>query len=243
MLDQSPVVPDSPSITVEEQVAAVINPGLAVSDADLDALNGGAGDYGGASFTISRDEANPEDIFSFASGGAGFTVNGANLEAGGLVFATISQSAGSLTINFTSSGTPATTALVNDVLQHLQYTNSSDDPPASVVLNYALDDGAPGGGQGTVVNGNNVDGGSVTVNIHSLNDVSGTENNDVLTGTTGDDSISALGGDDMIHASQGNDFIDGGDGHDELLIDLSDSSLFAVATGSRTYTITGSGIF
>ena len=29
MLDQSPVVPDSPSITVEEQVAAVINPGLA----------------------------------------------------------------------------------------------------------------------------------------------------------------------------------------------------------------------
>jgi len=243
MLDQSPVVPDSPSITVEEQVAAVINPGLAVSDADLDALNGGAGDYGGASFTISRDEANPEDIFSFASGGAGFTVNGANLEAGGLVFATISQSAGSLTINFTSSGTPATTALVNDVLQHLQYTNSSDDPPASVVLNYALDDGAPGGGQGTVVNGNNVDGGSVTVNIHSLNDVSGTENNDVLTGTTGDDSISALGGDDLIHASQGNDFIDGGDGHDELLIDLSDSSLFAEATGSRTYTITGSGIF
>jgi Ca2+-binding RTX toxin-like protein len=242
MLDQSPVVPDSPSITVEEQASAVINPGLVVSDADLDAHNGGTGDYAGASFTISRAVANPEDLFSFAGGGA-FSLSGANLQdLGGHTFGTVSQSNGVLTINFTSIATAATTALVNDVLEHLQYADTSNDPPASVVLNYALDDGAPGGGQGSVVNDNNVDGGSVTVNILTVNDVSGTENNDALTGTTGDDSIYTLGGDDVIRASQGNDFVDGGDGHDELLIDMSDGSLFAAATGSRTYTITASGI-
>ena len=88
--NNAPVVPDSPTVTVDEQTAVIINPTLVVSDADLDALNGGAGDYGGASFTISRDVANPDDLFGFASAGAGFTVNGSNLEApGGLVFASI----------------------------------------------------------------------------------------------------------------------------------------------------------
>ena len=241
--NQAPAVPDSPTVTVDEQTAVTIDPSLLVSDADLDARNGGAGDYSGASFTISRDVANPDDVFGFDLATADFTVNGANLEAaGGLVFATISQSNGTLTISFTSTATPATTALVNDVLQHLQYTNTSDAPPASVILDYALNDGAPGGGQGSVVDGNNIDGGAVTVNIGSTNDVVGTENNDTLTGTTGNDTIEALGGDDFVKASQGTDFVDGGDGHDELFVDMSDTSLFAAPTGSRTYTITGSGI-
>ena len=241
-LNQAPMVPDSPAITVDEQTAVTINSALSVSDADLDARNGGAGDYSGASFTISRDVANADDLFGFSLSGAGFTVNGGNLEAGGLVFGTISQSSGTLTISFNSIQTVATTALVNDVLQHLQYTNTSDEPPASVVLDYALNDGAPGGGQGSVVDGNNIDGGEVTVNIGSANDVMGTENNDTLTGTTGNDTIEALGGDDFIRASQGTDFVDGGNGHDELFVDMSDTSLFAAATGSRTYTITGTGI-
>ena len=75
------------------------------------------------------------------------------------------------------------------------------------------------------------------------NQLIGTEDSDTLAGTLGDDDIEALGGDDLIKASQGSDFVDGGDGHDELFVDMSDTSLFAAATGSRTYTITGSGIF
>ena len=243
MSNQQPVVPDSPSIDAQEQTATLINPTLAVSDADLDALNGGAGDYAGASFTISRDVANADDLFDFSSSGTSFTVNGNNLEVGGQVFATFSQSAGILTISFTDSQAIATTALVNDVLDHLRYTNISDEPPASLTLRYSLNDGAPGAGQGTVVDGNNIDSGSVLVNFTATNDVVGTEDGDTLTGTTGDDSILALGGDDLILASQGNDIVDGGEGHDELLIDMSDASLFDPATGSRTFTITADGVF
>ncbi len=163
-VNDQPNIPNSPTITVDEQVATIINPAITVSDADLDARNGGSGDYGGASFAINRAVANAQDVFSFAGGGL-FTVSGNNLQAGGQTFATFTQSGGILNISFTSSGTAATTALVNDVLQHLQYTNTSDTPPASVTLLYVIDDGAPGAGQGTVSGGNNIDGGQVVINI------------------------------------------------------------------------------
>ena len=49
-----------------------------------------------------------------------------------------------LTITFDSAETPATTALVNDVLRHITYTNASDAPPAQVVLAYSFYDGNSG---------------------------------------------------------------------------------------------------
>ena len=217
MSNQPPVVPDSPSITVAEQSAVLINPELTVSDADLDARNGSAGDYAGASFTISRDVANVDDLFSFDLSGADFTVSGNNLSSGGQVFGTFTQSGGSLTITFSSSGTPATTALVNEVLEHLQYTNLSASPPSSVTLDYSLNDGAPGGGQGAVVDGNNIDGGTITVNIDAVDDgnaIIGDENGNVLFGTSGNDSIMGLGGDDQLIGGAGDDLLDGGDGRD-----------------------------
>jgi VCBS repeat-containing protein len=164
-INDQPNIPNSPTINAIEQVAMTINPAITVSDVDLDARNGGAGDYGGAAFAINRTASNPEDLFSFDTSGASFTVSGGNLEVGGVVIAALAQSGGILNINFVNNGTAPTTALVNDVLQHLQYTNTSDSPPSSVTLLYVIDDGAPGGGQGTVVAGNDIDGGQVVINL------------------------------------------------------------------------------
>jgi len=164
-INDHPDIPNSPTINATEQVPIKINAAITVSDVDLDARNGGNGDYTGAAFAINRTVSNAEDFFSFDTSGALFTVNGSNLEVGGVVIATLAQSGGILNINFVNNGTVPTTALANDVLRHLQYTNTSDSPPASVTLIYIIDDGAPGGGQGTVVSGNDIDGGQVTINI------------------------------------------------------------------------------
>jgi hypothetical protein len=130
-VNDAPVVPASAAVVgATEQTAATLLGLVTVSDVDLDARNGGAGDYGGASFTVQRASPNAADTFAFAAGGL-FTVSGANLQVGGLTFATFSSVGGLLTISFTSAASAATTALVNDVIAHISYTNSSDAPQAS----------------------------------------------------------------------------------------------------------------
>jgi Ca2+-binding RTX toxin-like protein len=184
-VNDTPVVPASATtVGATEQTAAVLLGSLTVSDVDLDARNGGNGDYGGASFTVQRASANAADTFGFGSGGL-FTVSGGNLQVGGLTFATFTSVGGVLTITFTSSATTATTALVNDVIDHIAYTNASDAPPTSVTLNYALNDGAPGGGQGA--GGTATAGGSVLVNITKVNDAH--TGGASVTGTAAEDQV------------------------------------------------------
>ncbi|HEX4738459.1 MAG TPA: tandem-95 repeat protein, partial [Allosphingosinicella sp.] len=186
-INDGPVLSTSSPVTETEQTAVTLNSGLTVSDVDLDALNGGNGDYAGATFIINRATPNAEDTFAFNLTGASFTVSGNNLQVGGQTFATLTQAGGVFDISFTSTGTIATTALVNEVLQHLQYTNTSDTPPASVTLLYGFDDGAPGHGQGTVVGSNNLTAHSVTVNITAVNDA---PVNHVPAGQTSDEDTS-----------------------------------------------------
>jgi hypothetical protein len=171
-INDSPVVPNSPTIGAPEQVTVTLNSSIAISDVDLDARNGGAGDYAGATFVINRPGGSADDLFNFdPTSGALFTINGSDLQVGGLTFATFSQSGGILNIDFTSSGATATTALVNNLLQHLQYTNLSNDPDASVTLLYVLDDGAPDAVQGALgAPFNNIDGGQILINITATND-------------------------------------------------------------------------
>jgi Ca2+-binding RTX toxin-like protein len=184
-VNDTPVVPASATtVGATEQTAATLLGSVTVSDVDLDNKNGGNGDYGGASFTVQRASANAADTFGFGSGGL-FTVSGSNLQAAGLTFATFTSVGGVLTITFTSSATTATTALVNDLINHIAYTNASDAPPASVTLNYALNDGAPGAGQGA--GGTATAGGSVLVNITAVNDAhSGGAS---VTGTAAEDQV------------------------------------------------------
>ncbi|EJL33128.1 hypothetical protein PMI01_02288, partial [Caulobacter sp. AP07] len=174
----------TPAVPATEQTAATLLGSLTVSDVDLGALNGGAGDFDGAVFTVQRGAANAQDLFSIING-AGFTVSGGNLQVGGLTFATFTSVAGVLTITFDSSAMTATTALVNDVVHSIQYTNSSNAPPASVSLNYSLNDGAPASGQGA--GGAASAGGSVVVNITAVNDAH--TGGASITGTAAEDQV------------------------------------------------------
>ena len=122
--------------------AVVLDAGgnAALSDTELGTLNGGNGNWAGASLTIQRPgTAVGADTFGFDTSGALFTVSGSNLQAGGQTFATFTNTGGVLTINFTSSGTTATTALVNDVAQSITYR--SDTPAGDATLRYTLSDG------------------------------------------------------------------------------------------------------
>ncbi|WP_374089088.1 cadherin-like domain-containing protein [Methylomicrobium lacus] len=102
-----------------------------------------ADDYAGASLTLVRhDGTNADDSFGFGNS-ALFTVSGNELQADGQTFATFGNNGieGMLVIAFTSSGTPATQALVDDVLQHIIYSNISANPPASVQIDWLFSDG------------------------------------------------------------------------------------------------------
>jgi hypothetical protein len=174
-INDTPVVPNSPTIVATEGSVTTINPALTVSDVDLDARNGGNGDYGGAQFLMNRDVSNSEDQF-IITGGSGFTVTGTilaggDLQAGGLTFGHWVSNSGVLQIDFNSTQTAATTALVNAVLQSIQYNIASDTPPSSITLLYGLNDGAPDAVQGALgAPFNNFDGGQVIVNITATND-------------------------------------------------------------------------
>ncbi|MBI3145178.1 MAG: DUF4347 domain-containing protein, partial [Pseudogulbenkiania sp.] len=111
------------------------------ADSELGALNGGNGNWSGASLTAQRSgTAITSDVLGFDTSGASFTVSGSNLQSGGLTFATYTSTNGVLTINFTSSGTAATTALVQDVARHISYRN--DTPAGDATVRFTLSDGA-----------------------------------------------------------------------------------------------------
>ena len=148
------VGPDHASST--EQIFAQLDSAAAVSDAELDALNGGNGDYSGAYVYITRivggfPAPNDDDAFGIDTAGASFTLAGnGDLQFGGLTFANFDGSAGTGAIYFTSDATPATTALVNEALSRLTYANQNDNPPASLDLAYTFIDGdGTSGNQGS----------------------------------------------------------------------------------------------
>ena len=134
---------DATPTFIEDGSAIVLDSDVAISDPELDALNAGAGNYNGASFTLERNGgANAEDIFSFAAM-ANVTINGAALEAGGNAIATITNTGGTLSITFTDgNGSIPTRALVNEILSAVQYANASDAPPSSINLDWNFSDGA-----------------------------------------------------------------------------------------------------
>ena len=114
-----------------------------ISDLELDAVNGGNGDYDGASITVARNGgANTEDVFAF-SGLVNVTDAGGTLTVGGNAIATVTNTGGTLTINFTSAnGSIPTSALVDEIVQAITYSNSSLNPPANVQVDFTIDDGS-----------------------------------------------------------------------------------------------------
>jgi Ca2+-binding RTX toxin-like protein len=168
-VNDSPVLTATSPASATEQVATYILTGASVADVDLDARNGGLGDYAGAVFSVNRNPAaNPTDDFELIAG-PNFTIDGINLKSGGQIFGHIStDSNGTIAITFTSLETAATSALVDEVIQQIRYYYTGDNPPASVVLAVGFTDGSPGGGQGAGATGLDVE--LVTVNITAVDD-------------------------------------------------------------------------
>lgn len=111
--------------------------GVSLSDADYDALNNGAGDYNGATITIRREGGvNANDNFGFAAGGS-LTLTGGKLYLDTTEIATFVNEGGALTIVFTGT---VSTAIANEVLSRITYTNASTDPGASIRLSLTVQD-------------------------------------------------------------------------------------------------------
>ncbi|MCG8059007.1 MAG: FG-GAP-like repeat-containing protein, partial [Candidatus Thiodiazotropha endolucinida] len=155
---------------VEGGAAVVLDADVDVSDPELDALNGAAGNYGGASLTLVRNGgANADDVFSFNAGN-GITLSGGNLIKNSLIIATFdtTTTAGELVITFTdANGEEPTSADVDNVLRQITYANSSDTPPATAQIDWTFDDGNTGSqGSGGALTAT----GSTTVTITAVND-------------------------------------------------------------------------
>ncbi|MFM9912013.1 MAG: beta strand repeat-containing protein [Methylophilaceae bacterium] len=149
--------------------AVVLDGNVTLFDAELSAAN----NFNGATLTLVRNGGtNVDDVFS---GLGGFAAIGT----------VTTNSGGTLLITLNSF---ATNALLNTAMQQITYANSSQDPPASVQIDWSFDDGNAGA-QGT---GAGVATGSVTVNITAVNDTP--INNVPASYTTDEDITLALTG-------------------------------------------------
>ncbi|HEX8379906.1 MAG TPA: Ig-like domain-containing protein, partial [Allosphingosinicella sp.] len=167
--NDAPVFSGVATLNAVEQTQVVLAPGITVSDLELDPRNGGAGNYSGTTLTVGGSiPSTPGDTFALVAG-PGFTIVGNDLRAGGLTFATITGNAnGKLTIAFNGAQTIPTTALVNEVLQAVRYTNTSDSAPASYSIALVLNDGGTDESQGYpgAASGSR----SITVTMTGVND-------------------------------------------------------------------------
>ncbi|MCP3951844.1 MAG: BspA family leucine-rich repeat surface protein, partial [Desulfobacterales bacterium] len=149
---------DNPTF-IEGGTPVVLDADVTVSDAGLDALNGGLGNYDGASLTLVRNGgASADDVF----GNSGLL--GTLTESGALVYndttigTVTTNSGGTLVLSF---NTNATSARVDSTLQSIAYSNSSDAPPVSAQIDWSFDDGKDSQGTGDALQAT----GSTTVTI------------------------------------------------------------------------------
>ena len=145
----------------EGGAAAVLNARATVHDVNLDT----AGSYDGASLTLARHGgADAQDMFG-ASGNLAALTEGGNIVLSGVAIGTVTQnSGGTLVLTF---GANATEARVNEAMRGITYANSSDNPAASVQVNWSFSDGNTGAqGSGGVLAAI----GSTAVNITAVND-------------------------------------------------------------------------
>uniref|UniRef100_UPI00262434A2 DUF4347 domain-containing protein n=1 Tax=Zoogloea sp. TaxID=49181 RepID=UPI00262434A2 len=145
----------------ENGSAVVLDSNVRIYDTELSAAN----NFNGATLTLVRSGgASAQDVFS-ATGNLAALTQGGNLVLSGITVGTVTtHSAGTLLLTFNSS---ATQARINEVMNSIAYANSSDTPPASVVINWTFNDGNTGA-QGT--GGALTATGSTTVSITAVND-------------------------------------------------------------------------
>ena len=148
------------------------NGNATISDLELDVS---PNNYEGAKLTIARNGGpNAQDVFATNSNVDLSNSNGlgenVSLDSGVTFIGTFVDN-GDGSISFTFNAT-ATDAEINTVMRSILYTNVSEDPPASVQIDFTFSDGngQPGGqAQGTGA-APGIAIGSFTVNITQIND-------------------------------------------------------------------------
>lgn len=143
------------STFVEDGSAIIIDTDVTFSDTEFDGTN-----YDGSFIAILRDggSGNSDDVFGFSPFST-YTLVSDQILNGGTPIADFNTSTpGELYIDF-NQGQSVTQADVNGVLQHVTYSNSNNNPPASVLVDYTPHDGVS---PGTEV--------SITINITPTND-------------------------------------------------------------------------
>ena len=179
---------DNPTF-IEAGTAVVLDTDVDVADPELDYIYSGNGNYSGSSLTLVRNGGvNSDDVFSFNDGN-GISLAGGNLIKNAQVIATFDtlSTTGELVITFTdANGEIPTSADVDNILRQITYSNTNDNPAASVQIDWTFDDGNTGS-QG--INGAKTATGSTTVNITATNDAPLLDNTGTmaLTSITEDD--------------------------------------------------------
>ncbi|KHS85635.1 beta-propeller fold lactonase family protein [Pectobacterium carotovorum] len=124
--------------------AVIVAPSIVLSDAELDALNGGAGNYQGASITLQRGEtASTSDRFDFTAGN-GFTLVNGVISKDGQAVATFAQADGKLTVTFTAALSRSdATALARQISWATSAPLTGSATSLTLVLNDGAADSAP----------------------------------------------------------------------------------------------------
>ena len=156
-LNVTPVA-DAPILTldaggltyVENGPAMAVSPGASVTDSDSTDVDGGTLTIGYGSGGTAFDQIS---VLNIGTGAGQIGVSGSNVTYGGLIIGTIGGGGSDgvngdqLVITFNGN---ATLPVVQELLRHVAYSNSSDNPSeADRVIEFTLDDG-DGGTSATV---------------------------------------------------------------------------------------------
>ncbi|MBA0208333.1 beta-propeller fold lactonase family protein [Pectobacterium brasiliense] len=119
--------------------AVIVAPSIVLSDAELDVLNGGAGNYQGASITLQRGEtASTSDRFDFTAGN-GFTLANGVISKDGQAVATFAQADGKLTVTFTAALSRSDATVL---ARQISWATSAPLTGSATSLTLVLNDGA-----------------------------------------------------------------------------------------------------
>ena len=139
--------------------AVVLDSDITLFDAEIVAA---LDDYDGTTLTLNRNGgANSDDVFS---GSGNLVLNAGTLELSSTNIGSYTNTGGQLSITF--NGTP-NTAQINEVLQSIAYSNTNQNPLASVQINWTFNDnndGSQGSGSAQDATGHTI------VNITATND-------------------------------------------------------------------------
>ncbi|MBF9002886.1 beta strand repeat-containing protein [Vibrio nitrifigilis] len=135
--------------------------GTTLSDTEMDARNGGEGNYSGAIITVTTDNSSTDGHLTIDSDTT-YTYQEQQILKDGVVIATVESTDDGLTITFTEEyQTVPTTDDVNNILSLITYTNDSDALPDSSTVTLTVTDSF----------GHQSETHSVTINFTNENDV------------------------------------------------------------------------